>query len=79
MRWPSGRAGVRVTLVMDAIGSFGAFRKAAVRFARPGAAWSRRQKLAWYRLSRLNNRTHRELLVVDGQVAFIGGAGVADW
>jgi cardiolipin synthase A/B len=30
-------------------------------------------------LARLNNRTHRELLVVDGRVAFIGGAGIADW
>ena len=37
------------------------------------------QKITWYRLSRLNNRTHREILVVDGRVAFIGGAGVADW
>ena len=27
----------------------------------------------------LNNRTHRELLVVDGSTAFVGGAGVADW
>jgi cardiolipin synthase len=27
----------------------------------------------------LNNRTHRELLVVDGDIAFVGGAGVADW
>jgi cardiolipin synthase A/B len=37
------------------------------------------QGLAWYRLARLNNRTHRELLVIDGRVAFIGGAGLADW
>ena len=35
--------------------------------------------MTWYRLHRLNNRTHRELLVVDGRVAFTGGAGVADW
>jgi cardiolipin synthase len=35
--------------------------------------------MRWYSLARLNNRTHRELLVVDGQVAFVGGAGVADW
>ena len=27
----------------------------------------------------LNNRTHRELLVIDGRVAFVGGAGIADW
>ena len=33
----------------------------------------------WYRLARLNNRTHRELLVIDGEVAFVGGAGIADW
>ena len=34
---------------------------------------------SWYSLARLNNRTHRELLVIDGKIAFIGGAGVADW
>ncbi len=37
------------------------------------------QPPAWYRLHRLNNRTHRELMVVDGLVAFTGGAGIADW
>jgi len=73
------RNGVRVTLVMDAIGSFGAFRKAAGPLRKAGCRVEPYQKLAWYRLSRLNNRTHRELLVVDGRVAFIGGAGVADW
>ena len=35
--------------------------------ARPPAAASRAyQRFTWYRLGRLNNRTHRELLVVDG-------------
>jgi cardiolipin synthase len=37
------------------------------------------QPMAWYRLHRINNRTHRELLVIDGSLAFIGGAGIADW
>ena len=37
------------------------------------------QPLKWYRLHRANNRTHRELLIVDGRIAFVGGAGVADW
>jgi len=73
------RAGVRVTLVMDAVGSFGAFRKSAGPLRKAGCRVEPYQRLAWYRLSRLNNRTHRELLVVDGRVAFIGGAGVADW
>ena len=29
-------------------------------------------------LSRLNNRTHRKVLVIDGKTGFIGGVGVAD-
>jgi len=70
---------VRVTLVMDAVGSFGAFRKSAGPLREAGCRVEPYQKLTWYRLSRLNNRTHRELLVVDGRLAFVGGAGVADW
>src|SRR5262249_7796771 len=73
------RAGVRVTLVMDAIGRFGAFRRLRARRRPAGARGAAYQRFTWYRFSRLNNRTHRELLVVDGAVAFVGGAGVADW
>src|SRR5436190_23526725 len=73
------RAGVRVTLVMDAIGSFGAFRKLRTPLRAAGARVAVYQTFTWYRLSRLNNRTHRELLVVDGETAFVGGAGIADW
>jgi cardiolipin synthase len=73
------RAGVRVTLVMDAIGSFGAFRKAAKPLRQAGCRVEPYQRMTWYRLGRMNNRTHRELLVVDGRVAFAGGAGIADW
>jgi cardiolipin synthase A/B len=73
------RAGVRVTLVMDALGSFGAIRRSARRLREAGCRVEQYQQLRWYSLARLNNRTHRELLVVDGEVAFVGGAGVADW
>ena len=31
----------------------------------------------WSDLGRLNNRTHRKLLVVDGKMAFTGGVGIA--
>jgi cardiolipin synthase len=34
--------------------------------------------LRWYNLARMNNRTHRKLLVVDGRVGFTGGVGIAD-
>jgi cardiolipin synthase len=33
--------------------------------------------LAWYHLGRLNNRTHRKLLIVDGKVAFLGGINIS--
>jgi cardiolipin synthase len=32
----------------------------------------------WYTINRLNNRTHRKLLVVDGLIGFTGGVGIAD-
>ena len=34
--------------------------------------------LRWYNFVRLNNRTHRKLLIVDGQTAFTGGVGIAE-
>jgi cardiolipin synthase len=73
------RAGVEVRIVLDAIGSSG-MRGAPVRRLREaGCQLMFYQRLTWHRLHRINNRTHRELLVVDGRVAFTGGAGVADW
>ena len=73
------RHGVRVTVVMDAIGSFGSLRRLGRQLKDAGCRVEPYQRLTWYRLGRLNNRTHRELLVVDGRIAFAGGAGVADW
>jgi cardiolipin synthase A/B len=43
-----------------------------------GVRLKRYRPLRWYNLRRLNNRTHRKLLVVDGRIAFTGGVGVAD-
>ncbi len=73
------RHGVRVTIVLDAIGSFGTFRRVSRPLQDAGCRVEPYQRITWYRLGRLNNRTHRELLVVDGRVGFVGGAGVADW
>jgi cardiolipin synthase len=72
------RAGVRVRVVIDAIGSLRTphgFFTALV--AAGGEVW-RYHPLRWHMFRRWNSRTHRNLLVVDGRVAYIGGAGVAD-
>jgi len=73
------KAGVEVRIVLDAIGSSFLRNSAARKLSENGCRVAFYQPVTWYRLHRLNNRTHRELLVVDGRVAFTGGAGVADW
>jgi cardiolipin synthase len=43
-----------------------------------GVEVERYHPLRWYHLARMNNRTHRKILVVDGTVGFTGGVGIAD-
>jgi cardiolipin synthase A/B len=73
------RKGLNVTIVVDAIGSFNLWGRPLRRLRKAGCRIEAYQRLRWYSLARINNRTHRELLVIDGRVAFAGGAGVADW
>src|SRR6266536_3854808 len=72
------RAGVQVRILLDAAGSgaklsrndVSAMRDAGcvVEFFHPLRPWM---------LDTINHRTHRRILVVDGKIAFTGGAGVA--
>jgi cardiolipin synthase len=73
------RKGLNVTIVVDAIGSFSLWGRPVKRLRDAGCRIQSYQRLRWYALARINNRTHRELLVIDGRIAFAGGAGVADW
>ncbi|MGI8745852.1 MAG: phospholipase D-like domain-containing protein [Bryobacteraceae bacterium] len=72
------RAGVSVKLILDYLGSLSTFRSYFRDLLDAGGL------LAWYHplrpslLPQFNNRTHRELMVIDGRVGFIGGAGIAD-
>jgi cardiolipin synthase A/B len=72
------REGLRVNLVLDAFGSAGATRKFFRPLIEAGGKVNWYNSVAWHRLTHMDNRTHRELLIVDGQIGFIGGAGVAD-
>ncbi len=72
------RAGVEVRVTLDAVGSALMFGAPLRRLREAGCKVHFYQTLTWYRFHRLNNRTHRELLVIDGRVAFTGGAGIAD-
>jgi cardiolipin synthase len=71
-------AGVKVHVLLDWVGS-GWIEKAYLdRMTNAGVQVERYHPLRWYTLARLNHRTHRELLVVDGRVGFTGGVGIGD-
>jgi cardiolipin synthase A/B len=72
------RAGVKVRIVLDAVGSFNTWRHTFRELTAAGGEVHWYMPFRWYNLTRYNNRTHRELLVVDGTVGFLGGAGIAD-
>lgn len=73
------RAGIRVRLVIDAIGSWRTPTAYFDRLRAAGGEVAWYQPVRWHTMKRFNNRTHRELIVIDGDVAFVGGAGIAYW
>ncbi len=72
------RAGVEVQVLIDWVGSQKMEQSLLDRMKAAGVKVELYHPLKWYHLSRLNNRTHRKLLIVDGQVGFTGGVGIAD-
>jgi len=72
------RAGVEVNVLLDAVGAAKMERELVEQLETAGArvAWFR--PVRWWTLHKLNNRTHRKLLVVDGQLGFTGGVGIAE-
>lgn len=72
------RAGVRVHLLVDWVGSIKMDEEMLQSMQDAGVQVERYRPLHWYNLGRMNNRTHRKLLVIDGKVGFTGGVGIAD-
>ncbi|MEO8295230.1 MAG: phospholipase D-like domain-containing protein [Gemmatimonadota bacterium] len=72
------RAGVRVHLMLDWVGAGKIDRETVESMRDAGVEVEKYRPLKWYTLGRINNRTHRKLLVVDGTVGFTGGVGIAD-
>ncbi|MCD2514773.1 cardiolipin synthase [Massilia sp. G4R7] len=72
------RAGVKVHVLLDFMGSMKMDLKQIDAMRQAGVEVQRYHKPVWWKLARLNNRTHRKLLVIDGKVGFTGGVGIAD-
>ncbi|HEX6644369.1 MAG TPA: cardiolipin synthase [Gemmatimonadales bacterium] len=72
------RAGVKVHVLLDWLGS-GRMDDALLEMMEgAGVEVVKYHPIKWHTLDRVNNRTHRKLLVVDGRIGFTGGVGVAD-
>ena len=72
------KAGVKVNVTIDWAGSIKMEDDLLQEMKDAGVHVELYRPLKWYHLHRLNNRTHRKLLVVDGRLAFTGGVGIAD-
>ena len=72
------RAGVATHLILDGVGSQKLDDEVIERMRQAGVQVVEFRPLRWYNLDRVNHRTHRKLLVVDGRVGFTGGLGIAD-
>jgi cardiolipin synthase len=72
------QSGIPVLILLDAVGSstigdeiLGTLESSGCR-----VAWY--HPVLWYTVDRINNRTHRKSIIVDGRIGFTGGAGIAD-
>jgi cardiolipin synthase len=75
------RAGVKVHVMIDPVGSNRIDKNYIKYMEDAGVEVELYNPLKLFSLrsfAKLNNRTHRKLLVVDGKVGFTGGVGIAD-
>ena len=71
------RHGVKVHVLLDWVGSAKMDEQLIKGMKDAGIQVHKFHPPHWSKLGRLNNRTHRKLLVVDSRLAFTGGVGIA--
>lgn len=70
--------GVCVKILLDAVGSQSVGAEILAILEKGGCHLAWYNPIRWNHLRRINNRTHRKSLIVDGRIGFTGGAGIAD-
>jgi cardiolipin synthase len=70
--------GVEVRLVLDAVGASDADRGSIDAMEHAGVRIGWFNPIRHWSIEEVNYRTHRKVLVVDGDVGFTGGIGIAD-
>ena len=71
------RLGVKVHVLLDWVGSAKIDASFLEQMKSAGVEIEKFHKPEWHTLARMNNRTHRKLLVIDGSTGFTGGVGIA--
>jgi len=72
------REGVAVKVLLDWVGSIPMEETLIEHMQSAGVEVVRFRPVKWSTVDRINNRTHRKLLVVDGRIGFTGGVGIGD-
>ena len=72
------RAGVEVNVIIDAMGGVKIEKDLVEQLAEAGVRMSRFRPPKPYAARRVANRTHRKILVADGEVGLTGGVGIAE-
>jgi cardiolipin synthase A/B len=72
------REGVKVRLLVDAVGGSGGDGACFKRLTDGGVEFAQYCRPRLVNLHRFNQRTHRKLLVVDGAIGYVFGHGIAD-
>jgi cardiolipin synthase len=70
--------GVKVRVLIDALGGSKANAGCLRRMSEAGVELSQYCRPRWPNLRRFNHRTHRKLLIVDGAIGYTFGHGIAD-
>ena len=73
------RAGVRVLLVLDAFGSQNLKREWADSLRAAHVELALLRQLHWYSLHNASDRSHVRVVVIDGEIGYTGGFGLADY
>jgi cardiolipin synthase len=74
----AARRGVTVQIVLDSMGASDSGKEVIRKLEDAGCQVGWFNPVVHFSVEEVNYRTHRKILVVDGEVAFVGGIGLAD-
>ena len=73
------KEGLEVRFLYDDFGSHGLGKNFIQKLNQAGVATAPFYKIKWYALaSRINYRNHRKIVIIDGNVGFVGGINMSD-